>query len=370
MERHEFRELSEAIKAQLDYRAFYARYCHKARGHGARLRALCPIPGHKHSGLGQHSLSLDCRRGLWHCFSRDEGGDAITFYELMHGVSFARAVRELAHEVGLNGHASRPPEESARTLRPAAWEDTETLQPERLAAICEKFLAACLATRQSEGQHYLAQRGIDEATRLRAGIAYFPRREYPQLLHHLRNSFELPELQRSGLFNEEGRLTFYSHRLLFPFYVEGRALYLQGRATTASVAPRWHNMRGRVPALYGIDTLRALPSEEIVYLVEGFTDTLTLWAHGFHAVGIVGAGGFRESWLPALARFQMVAALDGDTAGARAAARYRKMFAKRGLLLPGMPLATDVNDFFRARPTAALEWALLTEAACERTEQL
>ena len=84
-------ELSEAIKAQLDYRAFYARYCHKARGHGARLRALCPIPGHKHSGLGQHSLSLDCRRGLWHCFSRDEGGDAITFYELMHGVSFARA---------------------------------------------------------------------------------------------------------------------------------------------------------------------------------------------------------------------------------------------------------------------------------------
>jgi DNA primase len=360
MERRELRELGEAVKARIDYRAFYLRYCRRARSSGDKFKSLCPIPAHEHSGLGQHSLSVDVRRGLWHCFSRDEGGDAIRFYELMHGVSFTRAVREMAHELG--GSAA-----DAATLvgtsHAVAWDVPATLPATQLAEICGHFLALCRAEDQAEGRAYLARRGIDAQTMQRAGVAYFPRRAYRRVMQGLAEAFALEELQRSGLFNEQGRLTFYSHRLLFPFYVEGRALYLQGRATAAGVEPRWLNLRGRVPALYNADVLDGLRSDEIVYLVEGFTDTLTLMVHGFHAVGIVGAGGFREDWLPPLGRFRVVAALDGDEAGQRAAARYRAMFAARGLDLAVLPVPTDVNDFFRSRPTAGVEWVLLTEAA-------
>ncbi|HEX8921703.1 MAG TPA: toprim domain-containing protein, partial [Pyrinomonadaceae bacterium] len=129
--------------------------------------------------------------------------------------------------------------------------------------------------------------------------------------------------------------------------------------------PRWHNMRGGVPCLYNVDALSELPSGEIVYLVEGFTDTLTLTAYGFTAVGLVGAGGFKEEWLAPLARFRVVAALDGDTAGLRAASRYQEMFAARGIQLARLELPTDVNDFFQHRPSAALEFTLLTESAIE-----
>jgi DNA primase len=73
----------------------------------------------------------------------------------------------------------------------------------------------------------------------------------------------------------------------------------------------------------------------------------------------------REEWLPQLARFQVVAALDGDTAGARAAAGYRKLFAAHGLSLATLALSSDVNDFFRARPSAPLEWVLVSESALE-----
>src|SRR5437868_10435852 len=52
------------------------------------------------STLFPYTTLFRSQQGLFNCFSRDEGGDAITFYELMHGVSFAKAVRELARELG------------------------------------------------------------------------------------------------------------------------------------------------------------------------------------------------------------------------------------------------------------------------------
>ena len=361
------RELCEELKARIDYRSFYQRFCPEARtGAGARLHAQCPIPSHGHSGKGSPSLSIDLQRGLFHCFSRDEGGDAIRFYELMQGVQFPQAVRELAREMGVDGEEQPlfsvqvAPEREAQSV-----ETEEALGQARMNAVCERFLEVCRAEEQIEGVHYLARRGIDAGTMRRAGITYFPRRSYHRVMRGMLSGFALEELQRSGLFNAEGNLTFYRHRLLFPFYLEGRALYLQARTTAAGVEPRWHNMRGGVPSLYNVDALEELLSGETVYLVEGFTDTLTLMAHGFTAVGIVGAGGFKEEWLAPLARFRVVAALDGDTAGERAVERYREMFEARGIHLARVALPSDVNDFFKGKVSAPIEFALLTEAAME-----
>ncbi len=361
------RALRDDIKRVIDYRSFYLRYCPNAYHAGGRLQTLCPIPTHDHSGTGHPSLSIDLTRGLFHCFSRDEGGDAITFYQLMHNVAFGRAVREMARELGVSAQAGSrslaqraapdPTDESAQ--------DEAPLARDRVAAICETFLQTCRAEEQTEGINYLARRGIDVRTIRRAGLAYFPRRAYRRIMRRMLNAFPLADLQRSGLFNARAHLTFYRHRLLFPFRVAGRAIYLQARTTAAGVEPRWHNMRGGVPSLYNADALAELPSERIVYLVEGFTDTLTLMAHGFAAVGLVGAGGLKAEWLAPLARFRVVSALDPDAAGQRATAAYADLFAARGLRLARITLAADINDFFRHHPTAAVELELLTEAALE-----
>jgi DNA primase len=364
------RRLSEEIKACIDYRSFYTRYCqNQARVSSNRLQSLCPIPHHSHSGRGNPSLSVDLERGLFHCFSRDEGGDCIRFYELMHNVGFVRAVHEMAKELGLPEHDSQMP------LISRAAPDAETVEyqeepiaPGRLSIICEAFLEACRREEQSEGRNYLARRGIDEKSMRHAGVTYFPRRAYRRVMRRMLDEFPLDELQRSGLFNRQSHLTFYRHRLLFPFYVEGRALYLQARTTASGVEPRWHNMRGSVPSFYNVDALEDLNSNEVVYLVEGFTDTLTLLTHEFAAVGLVGAGGMKEEWLAPLGRFSVVAALDPDAAGERAAARYQEMFAVRGMRLVQLELPTDVNEFFQHHPAAPLEFKLLTEAALEEQD--
>ena len=366
--RERWLKLRDEIKRVIDYRSFYLRYCPNAHHSGGRLQTLCPIPAHTHSGTGQPGLSIDLTRGLFHCFSRDEGGDAIRFYELMHEVKFSRAVQELARELGLAGRSRRERSLALRAAPDEAATETEEepLAQERVNAVCETFLAACRAEGQAEGFNYLARRGIDSGTARRAGIVYFPRRAYRRVMRRMQEAFPLEELQRSGLFNARAHLTFYRHRLLFPFRVEGRAIYLQARTTASGIEPRWHNMRGSVPSLYNVDALDALASGSIVYLVEGFTDTLTLLAHNFAAVALVGAGGLKAEWLAPLGRFRVVAALDPDAAGRRAAERYEELFAARGLTLARISLPLDVNDFFRHHPAAALEFALLTEAALEK----
>ncbi|HYN84012.1 MAG TPA: toprim domain-containing protein [Pyrinomonadaceae bacterium] len=369
----DLRRLRDRVKRRIDYRSFYLRYCPEARQTGARLLSLCPIPAHAHSGKGNASLSIDIQKGLFNCFSRDEGGDAFTFYELMHGVGFARAVREMARELGLTdgrAPARSPALDAAPDLEAADFETFEPLDAVRMQAVCEKFLEVCRAEDQLEGLNYLTRRGIDSRTVRGAGVTYFPRRAYRRVMRRMRDSFAVEELQRAGLFNRRAHLTFYRHRLLFPFHVEGRARYLQARTTAAGVEPRWHNMRGGVPSLYNADALGRLPSGSVVYLVEGFTDTLTLLTHGFAAVGLVGAGGLKEEWLAPLARFRVVAALDPDAAGRRAAARYGELFAARGLRLASVALPADVNDFFRQHPSASLELTLLTETALDAGNRL
>jgi len=363
------RALRDEVKRRIDYRAYYLRYCPDARQSGARLHSLCPIPAHGHSGKGSPSLSVDLQHGLFNCFSRGEGGDAITFYELMHGVSFARAVRDMARDLGVGGARRRSRPRLAQRAAPDAeareGESFEPLGPEETSAVCERFLDACRRESQLEGVSYLARRGIDARTMRRAGVSYFPLRSYRRVMRELLAGFPAETLQRAGLFNSRQHLTFYHHRLLFPFYAEGRPVYLQARTTAAGVEPRWHNMRGAVPALYNSDSLADLASGSVVFLVEGFTDTLTLVARGFNAVGLVGAGGFKDEWLAPLGRFRVVAALDPDAAGRRASARYGELFAARGSRLAAVALPSDVNDFFRDNPAAAVELQLLAEAALE-----
>ena len=122
--------------------------------------------------------------------------------------------------------------------------------------------------------------------------------------------------------------------------------------------------------MYNVDALAALPSNSVVYLVEGLTDTLTLITHNFAAVGLVGAAGLKPEWVPQLSRFRVVLALDNDRAGREAADAYEELFAARGArCFARLHLPTDVNDFFRQRATAALEFSLMTEAAVEESRR-
>lgn len=291
------------------------------------------------------------------------------FWELMHGVSFSRAVDELAARLNLPATSTRRARLSL-ALRAAPDADTDAPDSapdhELTSRACAELLRLCEREDQREGHYYLLRRGISPETIERTRIRYFPRGAYARIARALKDRFTIDELRRSGLFNRPGHLTFYLHRLLFPFLDgDGRAIYLQARTISPKVEPRWHNLRGSVPALYNSVALADAPAGSVVYLVEGFTDTLTLLSHNFRAVGIVGAGGLRDEWLDRFEVFRVICLLDPDEAGRRAAERYAGSFARRGIASVQVELPSDVNDFFRNRASAPLELTLLTEAALD-----
>jgi len=93
---NEFKNLTELRQLLKDFRWYhelYLQFFPGARVVKDRLLVHCPIPSHGHSGRGQAGLSIDLTRGLFHCFSRDDGGDIFKFYMLMYGISFAEAIR-------------------------------------------------------------------------------------------------------------------------------------------------------------------------------------------------------------------------------------------------------------------------------------
>ena len=57
---------------------------------GRSYRGRCPV----HGGDGPN-FSVDPDRGLFKCFVCDEGGDGIRLWELVRGVSFPTAIREI-----------------------------------------------------------------------------------------------------------------------------------------------------------------------------------------------------------------------------------------------------------------------------------
>ena len=157
--RERLRRLCEEIKNRIDYRSFYQHYCPEARSSGARLHAQCPIPAHSHTGQGNPSLSVDLARGLFHCFSRDEGGDAIRFYELMHNATFARAVGEMAHQLGLDDTQRSLAFRAAPDREGLEAQGLEALAPDRMQAVCESF-EACGGRSHIEGRSYWHEGGF------------------------------------------------------------------------------------------------------------------------------------------------------------------------------------------------------------------
>jgi DNA primase len=282
----------------------------------------------------------------------------------MRGFTFTEAVRDIASSFALAEGTVRSPGFCSAPVSTSSG-DNPASGSRIIAQVGRRFLEICGQEDQTAGIRYLSGRGISLPAVERARITYFPRRSYKTVMRALVRDFEIASLQEAGLFNEAGRLTFYRHRLIFPFFTEGEVTYLQARSISPDVNPRWHNMSKPVSSLYNSDSLEELPSGSMVFLVEGFTDTLTLLTHGFNAVGIVGAAGLKDEWLPFLGRFSVVCVLDSDAAGDAAARRYQRMFQERGLSLARLRLRGDINEYFGSNPAAAVQIALLAEASLE-----
>jgi len=276
-------ELIEEIRAQADLSQIVGEYVQLRRS-GRTYRGPCPL----HGGEGPN-FSVDPERGIFKCFVCGEGGDVFSFPMKLLGLDFIEAVKFVADRVGIvvpDVEKSREEEDPYRDIREAVafaaeWFEKQ-LWDEKLGKRARRYL--------------MSERGLSEESVRRFGFGYAP-----DTWRGLREAAAVHEisddvLSRAGLIKQSERAKEpYDHfrgRLMIPIHnLRSRPIGFGGRLLADSEdAPKYINSpdtaifhKGKI--VYGLNWSRgAIRREEVVLVVEGFMDLVSLMASGIENV--------------------------------------------------------------------------------------
>lgn len=328
--------------------------------------APCPFHGEKTA-----SFHVDDQKGFYYCFGCHAKGDALTFLREAEGLNFIEAVELLASEAGLQ-MPERDPRQAERADRRS--ELVEVM--EQAARWFRMQLQTSLA---EDARAYLARRGLDDAACERFGIGFAPDQRQG-LFNALRGKGIDPALIiEAGLVAkpDDGGAPFdrFRGRITFPIRDgRGRCIAFGGRAMDPNARAKYLNSpetplfdKGR--NLYNVGPARAAVAKgKPLIVAEGYMDVIALVRAGFEgAVAPLGTA-ITEDQLRLMWRVspEPVIALDGDTAGLRAAVRLIDLALPmtapgQALRFAFLPEGQDPDDLIRAKGAGAMS-AILDEA--------
>ena len=308
---------------------------------GANYAGLCPFHAEK-----SPSFSVSPTKQFFHCFGCGKSGNAIGFLTDYLGLGFVDAVKDLAHQYGMQvPDDDSSPQERARFAE-------QRKQQATLHDVLDK--AADAYRRQLKNAppaiDYLKRRGVSGLTAKRFGLGYAPAG-----WNHLAGvfpSYDDPLLVESGLViqpDDENdaehtrRYDRFRDRLMFPIRNPKGETIGFGARVFGDEKPKYLNSpetpvfsKGR--ELYGLFEAHAAVREAGVALVtEGYMDVIALAQNGFaHSVATLGTACTTDH-VRLLFRVTdaVVFAFDGDAAGRRAA---------RKALDASLSFATDLRS--------------------------
>lgn len=324
-----------------------------------------PCPFHQEKSASFH---VDDRKGFYYCFGCHAKGDAVTFVKEAENLGFMEAVEVLAREAGMQMPA-RDPQAAQRADR-----RTELAQVMDEAV---RFYRLQLKTAAgSAARSYLSQkRRLSEAAWDRWDIGWSPENAQA-VVEHLKAKGVPEELMTaSGVVakSDNGRLYDRFHaRIIFPIRDgRGRIISLGGRSLDPNARAKYLN--GPETELFdkGRNLFNQSPAREAagkgkpLIVAEGYMDVIALSEAGFTASVAPLGTAVTEDQLRLIWRIadEPIIALDGDTAGLRAAQRVIDLAlpmlesgkALRFAILPG---GLDPDDLIKAQGAPAMQSVL------------
>ncbi len=349
----------EELRARTPLAAVVGRRVKLARS-GRQMKGCCPFHNEK-------TPSFYVYEDGYHCFGCGAHGDAIGFVMQTQGAGFMEAVEQLAAEAGLD--VPKPSPEAA---------DAERRQHD-LAAV----LQAAQASYQRrlalpEGRHalaYLRGRGLTDATIQRFGLGWSGEGRGALSADLLRDGITQDQLVEAGLLRREdetGRTyDLFFNRVMFPIRDRrGRTISFGGRIL-GDGQPKYVNgpetaLFSKRRNLYALDLAReAMRTGAALVVVEGYMDVIALHQAGFGAAVAPLGTALTEEQIEALWRLSPspVFCLDGEAAGARAAARAADfalalLAPDRTLQLATLPGGEDPDTLVRRQGAAGFQAVL------------
>ncbi|NVO54778.1 DNA primase [Rhodobacteraceae bacterium B1Z28] len=324
-----------------------------------------PCPFHHEKTASFH---VDDQKGFYYCFGCHAKGDAISFVKETENVSFIEAVEILAREAGIPMPARDP--------RAQEKQDRRT----QLADVMEQavqFFRLQLKTGAGAGvRDYLTRRGLDAQALDRWEIGFAPD-GWQGLWDHLRGKNVAEDLiLGAGLAkpSNKGKKPYdtFRNRIMYPIRdPRGRCIAFGGRAVDPNDNAKYLNSpetelfdKGR--SLYNQGPARqAAGKGQPLIVAEGYMDVIALAEAGFGASVAPLGTAITEHQLQLLWRIsdEPIIALDGDTAGLRAAMRAVDLAlplleAGKSLRFALMPEGKDPDDLLRAEGAGAVQGVL------------
>lgn len=214
----------------VDYRAEYTAVIEKYQIAGDNLVGLCPF--HRDT---QNSFSVDLKTGQWHCFSEDDGGNFVTFWAKHHGCDSKQAYKEILEKYGVAQDKPKPKQVGSDGPNLAPYSVEQYSFDKRLPV--DFLTETCRVSTKKE----------------RAGLT----------------CLQMP------YFSEDGQQAAVRKRY-------GKKEF------------RWQRGSAGKICLYGEWRLPEIRKVGWAILVEGESDTQSLWYMGLPAIGVAGASMFKS----------------------------------------------------------------------------
>ena len=312
---------------------------------GASYKGLCPFHDDK-----TPSFSVSPARGVCKCFSCGKGGNAVHFIMEMEQMSYVEALKHLAKKYSIPVEEEEMTDEQRQKMN----------ERESMFAVNEwaaKYFSQTMMNNQdgrAVGLAYFRSRGFrdDIIAKFRLGFCL----DSPDAMSKEAKAKGYNEkyLVDTGLCVKRDNGTIYDRfrgRAMFPWIaVNGRVVAFGGRvldARTKGINQKYVNspdslIYHKANELYGIfQAKKQIAKEDMVYMVEGYTDVLAMHQCGIENVVANSGTALNEAQIHLLHRFtnNITLLYDGDEAGIHAATRSTDMLLAEGmnvkiLLLP------------------------------------
>lgn len=324
----------QEIKSRLSIEQLVGRYV-QLQKKGRNFVGLCPF---HHDTRPSFLVSPD--KGICYCFPCQKGGDIFSFYQLVEGVEFKQAIKDLADIAGVV-----LPE---HTDEPVKKDEKERLRD--CLTYAKDFYAQELKKSGSVGK-YLNDRGLEDGEIESFGLGLAPDSFNATYDHLLKAGFSRKEILAAGMgiqkdLNEERIYDRFRNRLMFPIFdTQGRIIGFGGRTLGNDDAKYLNTNDGplyrKSSVLFGLDkALHSMRERKRVVLVEGYFDVLACHRVGVtEAVATCGTA-LTEEHVRLLKRYveNVTLCLDQDKAGKDAAERAYKLCSREGLTVEGCVL--------------------------------
>jgi len=335
---------------------------------GANYKGLCPFHDDK-----SPSMSVSPSKGIFKCFSCQQGGNVFQFIMEHEGLSYPLAIKFLADKYNI--------------LIEESQIDVSEMKED---AIVKEGVFACLEfaknhfyERLNESQDgkviykpYLSERGINQQSIDKFYIGLSGTEKTHLLQEGLKNGYTALQLFDAGLvkkINEDQgvlesnlRDTFIE-RIVFPIYnVSGKVLGFGGRIIkTDTKAPKYLNSPETIvyekrKELYGLSISKnEIRKADQVFLVEGYMDVVSLNQSGVENVVAASGTAFTEEQARLLKRFthNITMLFDGDVAGVNASLKHIKTLLEADLNVKValFPADEDPDSFIQKRGTSEFQ---------------